>query len=290
MPRKKVPKELVGLLRGAINTFTTHPIILVPFVTIAFVQVFVLEILYFVPRFPLSDFFNPIIRTLWGEEFIHYPSNFIILPKLFQYAQIPLYIFVSSFFIAVAIAIIAAINDGRKVRFLSACRDVFSQYVHIFVGALISFCMFYGLHKVYGLMIVRALAISSTEGIFFIIKTVVIKGAPHFNLLIGVFVTTVFAFVFPLIAIEKKKIFPAIGLNFKHLWGSFWFVAVLVFLPTVFYLPVLLLRGNIGGIAQTTFPEARVLVIIVSILVTVFIDATVYTAITMYYLLKKEHS
>lgn len=288
MPRRKIPKDLVALLNGAISTFIAHPIILFPFVIIAFLQLFILETLYFAQRFPLAVFFNPIVRTLWGEEFIRYPNNFLILPKLFQYAQVPLYIFVSSFLITVAIAIIAAINDDRKVRFLSACREMFSQYVHIFVGALILFSTFYGLHRVYGLLIARALEITSTEGVFFIIKTVVMKGAPYFNLLIGVFVTTVFAFVFPLIAIEKKKIFPAIGSNFKFLWGSFWFVTALVTVPTVCYFPVLLLRSNIAGIAQTTFPEARVLVLMVGVFVTMFIDATVYTAITTYYLLKKE--
>lgn len=289
MSRKKIPKDLVSLLRGAINTFITHPVILFPFLTIAFIQLLILEILYFAPRVPLSAFFNPVVRTLWGEEFVHYPNNFTILPKLFQYAQIPLYLFVSSFLITVAVAIIAAINDGRKVRFLPACWDILSRYVHVFVGALISFGVFYGLHKIYNLAVIRALEITSTQGFFFVIKTVVTKAPAYFNLLIGAFVTTVFAFLFPLIAIEKKKIFSAIALNFKHLWGSFWFVAILVILPTLFYIPVLFLRGNIGMVAQTTFPEARVLVLVVSIVVTMFIDATVYTAITMYYLLKKEY-
>lgn len=290
MPRKKTPKDLIPLLRGAINSFITHPPILLPFITIAFLQMLILEILYFAPRFPLSAFFNPLVRTRWGEEFIHYPTNFVILPKLFQYAQIPLYIFVSSFLITVAIASIAAINDGRKVKFLSACRDMLSQYVHVFVAAVLSFGVFYGCHRIYGLMVGRALQISSNEGPFFMIKTAVIKGAPYFNLIIGILVTTVFAFVFPLIAIERKKVFSAIGRNFKYLWGSFWYMIALVALPTVFYVPVLLLRSNIAAIAQTTFPEIRVLVLLASIVVTIFIDATVYTAITMYYLLKKEHS
>ncbi|MCK5082392.1 MAG: hypothetical protein KAR31_05755 [Candidatus Omnitrophica bacterium] len=290
MPRKKTPKEIVPLLKGAINTFTSHPVILVPFVTIAFIQIFVLEILYFSPRFPLSGFFNPIVWTFWGEGFVHYPNNFTILPKLFQYAQIPLYIFISSFLIAVAMAIIAAINDGRKVRFLSACRSTLPKYIHVFIAASMLFGVFYGFHRGYSLMMARATQIASTEGVFFIIKTVVIKGAPYFNLLIGVFVTTVFAFVFPLITIDGKKIFSAIGLNFKHLWGSFWFVSFLVVIPTAFYLPILLLRSNVNMIAQTAFPEVRVLILLASILVTMFIDATVYTAITTYYLLKKERS
>lgn len=164
MPRNKTPKALIPLIRGAIDTFVIHPVIFLPYLIIAFIQLLILEILYFAPRFPLSGFFNPIVRTIWGEEFIHYPNNFVILPKLFQYAQVPLYIFVSSFLIAVSIASIALINDGEHVKFSLSCRKVLPQYVHIFVGALLLFSCFYGLNKLYGLMIIRALQISSTSG------------------------------------------------------------------------------------------------------------------------------
>ena len=86
---KKVPGRLGALLRGSVDTIVTNPVILIPFLTIAFVQLLALEILYFAPRFPLSAFFNPLIRTLWGGEFVHYPSNLMILPILFQKIQVP---------------------------------------------------------------------------------------------------------------------------------------------------------------------------------------------------------
>ncbi|MBN1870058.1 MAG: hypothetical protein JW847_05745 [Candidatus Omnitrophica bacterium] len=289
MPRKRSSKEeLVPLLRGTFNSFFTHPIILFPFITIAFIQILVLEILYFSPRFPLSAFFNPIIQTLWGEAFIHYPNNFIILPKLFRNAQLSLYLFVSSFLIAVAISIISAINDNRKIKFSKACRDVLSQYVHVFIAALLTLGVFWGFFRAYNLLVVRVLQIKSAEGIFPVIKTIVIEGAPYFNLIIGALVTTLFAFVLPLIVIDKRKIFSAVLLNFRYLWGSFWLVAALVVAPVLLYVPVLMLRGNAAGIAQATFPEAGALILAAGILVTMFIDAMIYTAITMFYLLKKE--
>jgi hypothetical protein len=64
---------------------------------------------------------------------------------------------------------------------------------------------------------------------------------------------------------------------------------LVVLIPTLFYLPVLILRHNIGGIANATFPEIRVLALVIGIIVTMFIDATIYTAVTTFYLLKKEH-
>jgi len=139
MPFKKVPTRVIPLLRGSVDTLFNNPIILFPFLTTGFIQLLILEMLYFSPRFPLAGFFNPIVKTLWGEKFIHYPHNIVILPKLFQYFQVPIYIFISSFLIAAAVMIISDLNNGKKGDFLSACREALKHYIHIFVGAFISF-------------------------------------------------------------------------------------------------------------------------------------------------------
>jgi len=169
-------------------------------------------------------------------------------------------------------------------------RYILGRYIHIFAAALISFCTFFGLYKLYGFATDLFLRSSSVDGIFFIVKTIVSHGVPYANLLIGVFVTALFAFVFPIIVIDKQKIFAAIGLNFKNLWGSFWYIFIVVLIPTLFYLPILFLRSNINGLANATIPEIRVLALVISVLVTMFIDVTIYTAVTSFYLLKKEHS
>src|SRR3990167_8068562 len=101
MPIKNVPKQLIPLLKGSVDTYIAHPVILIPFLTLAFIQLLILEILFFFPRYPLSVFFNPIVRTLWGEGFVHFPNNYLILPKLFQNAQVFIYIFVSSYLISI---------------------------------------------------------------------------------------------------------------------------------------------------------------------------------------------
>ena len=61
-----------------------------------------------------------------------------------------------------------------------------------------------------------------------------------------------------------------------------------VLIPTITYLPVLWLRGNISGIVDKTFPGIQLVIIIISIFATLAIDATVLTAATTVYLIKKE--
>jgi hypothetical protein len=290
MNHKNTNKQLIPLLRESINSYIANPIILLPFVTIAFIQMLILEILYFAPQFPLVTFFGPLIQKLEGEVFLHYPQNLIILPKWFQTAQFFIYIFISSFLIGVAIAIIANINNNKKSSFGMAARQTLSQYVHLVLAAIMTFAVFYFFSSVYSMIIRRALQIQSKTGIFYIMKATVIYGAPYFNLLIGVLVTAIFAFLFPIIIIEKKKIFSALILNFKSLWKSFWFLFFVVLIPTLFYVPVILLRNNLGAVIHLTFEGMRMIVLILSTLVMLFIDATVYTAITTLYLLKKENS
>ena len=284
---QKSHKQLIPLLKEAVNSFVANPIILFPFVTTAFIQLLVLEIIYFSPRFPLVNFFGPLIRRE-GEAFLHYPQHLLILPQWFQIAQYFIFIFISSFLIAVAIEIIKNINSNKKTTFPGALRAILPQYVHVCLAAIITFLAFYILSKLQGLLIGRAMHIRSGTGIFYIIKTAVLYGAPYLNLLIGTLITTIFAFVLPIIVIERKKVFQAIALNFKYLRGSFWFIFFIVLIPMLFYVPVLLLQGNLSSIANLTFEGVRLVSPAISIIVLTMVDATVYTAITAYFLLKKE--
>ncbi len=288
MNAKSPNRQLFSLLRESVNSCVVNPVILFPFATIAFIQLLVIEIIYFSPRFPLVRFFGPVIRRLEGEIYLHYPHSFMILPKWFQIAQYFIYIFIGSFLTAVAIAIIANLNSSKKTNLSSAARETLPQYVHIALAAIITFAVFYGLTGILGLIVRRAVQIQSQTGIFYVIKAIVLYGLPYYNLLIGVLVTTVFAFVFPAIVIDRKKIVPALLINFRYLWKSFWFLFVVILIPTLFYVPVLLLRNNFGSSMDMTFQELKLALMVLSVLVMLFIDAAIYTALATYYLMKKE--
>ena len=279
-------KKVFPLLKSSIDTILSNWIILLPYITIVFIQLFILEILYFSNRFPLKIFFGPIIRTLSKENFLHYPLNLFLLPELFQQVQIPLYIFVNSFFIAVSIGIIAALNSGKKVSLKTINLEIFKAYVHLVIAAILAFVVLLGVLKLYSILYLRANMLRSTSGILYIIKFMVMNGKPYFSLLGSILISALFAFVVPIIVIEKKKIFAAVGLNFKLLIKYFWTVLGVVFFPTFVFIVILLLRNSLPS--NLSLPEIRVWVLIASILLTGFIDAVVNTAITTFYLLDKE--
>jgi len=287
---KSPGKHPFALLNTAYNTLVKHPEALFPLVLLAFLQFFLLEILFFAPREPLSHFFGQIIARTEGEVFMHYPFNFALIARWFQRLQIPFFIALGGYFLGCTVAVVNAINSGKTVKMKSIFKNTLSRYLHLLVAVLVMVGLIQLMSMGYDLMIKRANQIRSTSGTYFMIKQAVLVGAPYFHLLMSVTVTTLFAFVIPLIVIDRKSVFPAFVENFKLLWGSFWFMFFALLLPAILYLPVILLKSNKTLYGTEIFPEMTLILIVGGIVATVLIEALQYTAITSYYLLKKENS
>lgn len=280
-------KKVFPLLKSSIDTIIANPVVAFPYVINLFIQLLILEILFFSNRYPLKTFFGPITKTLWGENYIHYPLNLMIIPDFFQRLQIPLYIFVYSFFVAVSTYIIATLNNGKKVELGSIFREVFKSYLFIVIAAMITSLFVVSIFNLYGLVYNRAAVIRSTSGVFFMIKRIVMEGTPYFGLMGSVFVTTLFAYVMPAIVIDKRRIFAALAANFKLVGQSFFTILGVVFVPMFVFVIVLLLQNSLPR--DLPLPEIRVWTLILSVVLMVMIDAVVYTAITTYYLISKEN-
>lgn len=288
VPKNKIEHpNIISHLRSSINSLIEHPIIFYPFILNAVIQIFILEVLFFAPRFPLNIFFTPIISTFWGEQFAHFPNYFSLLPKIFQYTQFVSFIFLSGFFISVGINIIQKINDDQQVKVRQSMNATIKHYVHIFFASLLIFSVMIGFLKLFDLVIQRALIIRSQSGIFFIIKRIILDGTPYFNFLISILITALFVYVLPGIVLEKRKIFGAIFNNFKTFFQGIFFTIGIVLLPTLLYLPVLLIRSFID--LSNLLPEWNAIVLLISIIIMAFIDTIIYTAITIHYLLLKEN-
>ncbi len=290
MAKKTSEIQVFSLIRTSIVAIFEHPIILYPLCIGVFFQLLALEILYFSPRFPLNTFFGPLIRRLWGEIYLHYPANFMLLPKLFYYAQCFLYLFIGCVLNAMAISMIAAVNSDKKTTLKTAVRECFPRYFHIFLASFISFGFYWFLTKGYNFLLQWVVAFNVAGKKWLFVKKLFVYSEPYLSLFLGVLATSLFVFVIPAIVVDKKKVLGALKANFQLLFKSFWFVFAVIFLVTLIYVPVLLLRSNITLISDNTTPIIQLIMILISVLVTLAIDATVFTSTTTYYLLKKENT
>lgn len=276
------------LLKTSILTLANHPVILFPFYIVAFLQFLLLEIIFFYPRQPLITFFAPVVKTFFGEVYLHYPMNLVALPQIYQYVQYIVFIFFSSLFLGIAISIIHDINEGKSPKFSRSLGKALRSYVFIVIASAIAFAAMWGLTYLYGMAFNRALLIRSESGPFYLLKRFVTAGSPYIKFMISVLVTAVFAHIIPVIIIERKKIFGAIWLNFICFFKNFFTTMFLVLIPSLFYIPILLLRQSIPF--SNDFPEMGLLLLCASILITILIDAVIYCGITINYLLNKEEA
>ncbi len=287
MNQRHQPNPL-GLLKISLNTLYQNPVLIYPTITLAFIQLLILEILYFAPRYPFSLFFAPLIRRVWSEEFLHYPLDLVLLPKMFYYAQIFINIFIGSFLFGVTARMVAILDEHPKVYFKAAFKETLKFYVHILCASILTFLFFQFASDFYTALLNIFLKQGPAEGSPGFMGRISLW-APYVQFLMGIVVTTLLVFVMPIIVVDHKKIFPALILNFKTLFGTFPTTFFVVFIPTMLYLPVLIVRNNIGSLIDRTVPEVQILVIVAGLMMTMAIDLLIVTTVTAYYLFIKEN-
>ena len=278
------------LLRASLHSICQNPVIVFPTIVLAFIQFFTLEILYFAPQYPLSYFFAPLIKAVWGEEYLHYPLNFVLLPKIFYYAQMIIYLFFGSFLLALSSKIVSVLNDHPRVNVRIASRETLKSYIHIFFASLISFMLFQLFASGY-LWFLQFLIEANPFGKSSIYwSKALLWTVPYMQFLAGILATTVVVYIIPIVVVSKEKIFKALFKNLKILFFAFPTSLGIVGLPTLLYLPILVMRNNIPGLVNTFGPEIQLFVIIAGLVVSMAIDLIIITTITTFYLFIKENS
>lgn len=286
---KKKMNQHEGVLSTIVNTVSSlqrYQNIFLPYLILIFVQLLILEIFYFAPRYPLNVFFGPLIKKLWGESYMHYPWNLSVFPQLFQMIQLPFYIFIGSFMVATGITVLKDINDDKKGDFGSAFRKTLGSYVHILLAACVTFALVWLFYKAFNLVHARARIIGATAGIKFYIKVFILYGAPYFNLFLGALATALTGYILPAIILDKKSVFTAALINFRIIFRTFFFTLGVAIVPYLFFAPALLLRQLISS--RIIPPDMTFLVMVISVLLTVTIDAVVYTSLATSYIINKE--
>ena len=279
MNKENAVSRPLALFKLALDTLDRNPVILYPLVILAALQLAILALLYFANQYPLSNFFDPLIARLWSERFLRYPLNLLLLPKLFYYAQAVLYLFCGGFLLAVAIHIVATVTAGKKISFMSAWQESLPSYIHVVLSSCLSFLLFFFFTGFY-----NALIDCSSLPPWHIL----VAGDPYIQFFAGIFFTALLIYMVPIIIIEKKKVFSAFILNFKTLFHSFWFTVLVVFLPASLYFPIIMVRTNFERFPNSNAPEIQLIVLVLGIFLTMFIDGVIATAVTIHYLSKKK--
>lgn len=245
--------------------------VLLPFVFIAFFNAVALEFVFFSTRRPLSLIAGPIIRKFFGESFLHYPGHLLILPRLFYYCEVLIYVSIGVFLTAVSINIFKNIRMGLPLKPKALIKNASKKYFSYLGFGLLVMVLIFFLKKadMFAYRKIALIAMRFAPGAVTKLYAV--------GLSLVLFITNVIMQIFlvltlPLIVIRGKSLVRAIAGSIKIAFTNFLTIFSLTILPFLLYLPIALLKSESGRIAEKAFPEATLWISAAGIIAAIFID------------------
>lgn len=250
-----------------------HPVLLMPFVFIAFFEFLALEIVCFASRAPLLSTLGPIIRKFFGEEYLHYPGSVFIAPQAFYYLDVAIYVILGVALTAVSVNMFNNYREGRPVRAGAIGKNTIKKYISfVLFGALMIFLMTL-LKKGDAIILRKALRLASNHIEHKMLTNIYMLVMPLSLYVINLFLQLFFILTVPVIVIEKKGIVRALWRSVTLGLTNFFNILGIIFLPFLIYLPIILLKSRAAEIGSKTFPELAVILTGASLIIAVFIDS-----------------
>ncbi len=126
--------------RIGLRVLTAHPLVWLPFLCLAIAEGVWLSICYYAPRPPVSLVLAPLIRAFMGEEFLHYPLNFFVLPRLLFIGRVMFYLTLGIPAFIMTLLSVRQVLDNQPVRFWGNLNHALRRY-----GAVLCAAIIYGL-------------------------------------------------------------------------------------------------------------------------------------------------
>ena len=271
---------------SSFDLIKTRPILLVPFVFIAFFESFALELIYFSTRKTISFIASPIIRKFFGENFLHYPGNLLMLPRLFYYAQVAVYIFIGVFLVAISVNILKNIKANLPLKTDALIKNASKRYLSFVIFGIVMIFSMILIKRVDTFIFIKLVQFIS-KYLPQIATELYFTGLSLFLFLSNVILQAFLVLAVPIMVIEKKSLIRALGSSIYLGFRNFFSIFGLVFLPFLVYLPILLLKSMLPQLAAKTFPEISLYIVGAGIIIAVFIDCFI-TICACQFLLDKE--
>lgn len=261
--------------RMTFGLFKQNPSILVPFLLVGLVDVILLFIVYLAPQPPLSAILGPPIKVFWGERFLHYPFNLLLVPRLFDLAHI------------VSTALIGVLMTGAVVMMLKESHNgikpnlglSLSKSLRVYLKLLVIWLVMFSLVSVVFKVLPAIFHFKQRAA------SLIVFGA---GFLISILIQAIFTYAIPAVIIEEKKIWPAIKRSVSFCQRAFLPTLVLVGLPMLMYIPMLILKVKLPLLMSKVFPEAVLIFIGLGIVISAIMDCLITSSTTVLFLNKKE--
>lgn len=269
---------MINLYTGTLQAFKKKPSVFTPFVIFAALEFLALMIIFLAPRMPLILVFGPPIRTFWGEKFLHYPANFLLLPKLASHSRMLLSIFAGSLLSGLAVSRL----------YEKPSKTAFKKYISLFLIVFIISILFY--------FSVKLIAILLTK-YFMDHRRLLFLGARLWlgpisiviNLTLALLIQAPFVYAIPALIAGEEKFIKAILKSFVFFKKHFVTTLALAGLPMLIYIPIVILNYNTSLLIYKFFPEVILFVSLSSIVVSsLIVDPLITISTALFYRDKRQ--
>ncbi len=269
----------------SIELLMKNTYLLIPFLIWGLIEGIALELIYFFPGVPLREVVSPIVAKIYGQQYIHYPGNLNILPKLFTHAETVLYVVAGAFLSMVTIDLVVRHARGIGFKAKDMAEDYIRRYAPVFFYALI--------------IVGVGIAVKLNTPVVFS-KTVAplmkhlppeFAGMRPFLFLCTMLVLRLAANVFficaiPLLVIEGKFFVIELGKSVYYGVRHFMPLFFLMLIPYALYLPVVTLKSYQDRLMSMTFPEIIFFLHMGAIFVLKIVECFVMICVTRFVLEK----
>jgi len=280
-----IPKGLFAIWKPAIGLLVKEPRVLVPFCLLAIVETFALWFLSCSPHFPINFIMAPPIMSIWGPTYLHYPYLYELLPRMFYYAKIVIGVMVGALTSGMAVLVVYYFKKNRRVDLKEIFFKVLKRYVSLFLLAIILFSCVHFVMKEPSVLLLKYFFAKHAKLLFLGPKFWFAIFLPALQFMMAVILQSLFVYSIPYIVIKEKKFLAALISGIVLFFKKFLVTFMAVLVPMFLYIPVTMIRGNMGLIADIFSPESIVVVLFIGIIVgTIIVDALVTLATTLIFI------
>lgn len=248
----------------------------IPFLIFALLQGIMLIALLRFAYPPLSSVLAPIMRRFFGEVSLHYPHNFLVLPQMYNRANILLGGIVGVVVIGVATQMFAAIHQRRSPSFWGGVRESLPRYGWLFLVWLVETALI--------LLIVGGLP-SVLGG--FIPASRLVRSITYF---VGLITSAAFAYTTAFVVLEKRHAVKAISGSLSIFGGNIIISFFLVAIPSLFHVPIDFLARRSELLIAKFIPETVAVVILTGIGISIVANYLLVGTVTGFYLLARNQA
>ena len=282
-------KLIKKILKATFDAIKHRPIVYVPFLIFAILETISFVLICFTPRTPLVTIFGPLIKTLFSEQFLHYPSFFLLVPKLSSFARMTLSVIFGSLLTAMAIILVLDTDHKKQTKLNYSFKLALKKYDAYFLIYLLVTVLFYYSVKVCTSLILNYFIAGHTRLLFLSAKLWLGSLLICVNFVITVLIQSLFIYTLPILIIDKGKLLGSIWKSMVMFKKLFVPTIILVAFPMLLYVPIILLNSNSDFLMNKLFPEFMLIVTFSGILLSsLVIDPLVTISTTYLYLFNKE--